>query len=156
MLRERKTRGRSEWQQVASSDRVTFTIGDLAKRSGVNIDTILYYERRGLLAKPDRTPSGYRVFSADSVQVLRFIKRAQRLDFSLREIKELLVLRGNPDATCADVGERAEAKLAEIDTKLRALRKTRAQLQRLASACTKDATTQDCPVLKSLDGSGAG
>src|SRR5256712_12252132 len=91
---------------------------DVAKQGGVNLETIRYYERRGLLPKPPRTPAGYRAFGADAVRRLRFIRHAQELGFSLREVKELLALRVDTRTSCADVRKRAEAKLADIDQKL--------------------------------------
>src|SRR5207253_5337688 len=96
--------------------------GEDAKKGGVNLETILYYERRGLLPKPPRTPAGYRTFGTDAVRRLRFIKHAQELGFSLKEIKELLALRVDARTSFADVRTRAEAKIADIDQKLRALR----------------------------------
>src|SRR5436309_5094914 len=94
------------------------TTGQLARRGGVNLESIRFYERQGLLPKPPRTFSGYRVFSEDSVRRIRFVKRAQELGFSLREIKELLALRLEPGTSCADVRRRAEAKLSDIDRKI--------------------------------------
>src|SRR5437667_2478865 len=85
------------------------TRGALAQQGRVNAETIRYYERRGLLPKPPRTPSGYRVFSSDAVRRVRFIKRAQGLGFSLKEIKALLALRVDPCSSCGDVRKRAEA-----------------------------------------------
>src|SRR6266581_4304729 len=99
-----------------------FKTSEVAKQGGVNLETIRYYERRGLLPKPPRTPAGYRTFDAAALRRLRFIKQAQALGFSLKEIKELLALRLDPRASCADVRRRAEAKIADIDEKLRALR----------------------------------
>src|SRR5438093_1082215 len=97
------------------------TRGELAQQGRVNSETIRYYERRGLLPKPPRTPSGYRVFSSDAVRRVRFIKRAQGLGFSLKEIKALLALRVDPCSSCGDVRKRAEAKIGEIEAKVRML-----------------------------------
>ena len=77
--------------------------GELAIQGGVNLETIRYYERRGLLPKPPRTSAGYRAFDAEAVRRLRFIKQAQALGFSLKEVRELLALRLNPRTSCADV-----------------------------------------------------
>src|SRR5439155_12378390 len=96
--------------------------GVVASRGGVNLETIRYYERRGLLPKPPRTPAGYRTFDAAALRRLRFIKQAQALGFSLKEIKELLALRVDPRTSCADVRRRAEAKIADVEAKLRVLR----------------------------------
>ena len=85
-------------------------IGTLAKQAEVNIQTIRYYERRGLLPEPERTASNYRVYAADTVRRVRFIKRAQDLGFTLSEIKELLDLRASPRSCCEDVRARSKAK----------------------------------------------
>ena len=91
------------------------TRGELAQQGRVNSETVRYYERRGLLPKPPRTPSGYRAFSSEAVRRVRFIKRAQGLGFSLKEIKALLTLRIDPRRSCGDVRTRAEAKIEEIE-----------------------------------------
>src|SRR5467141_2837814 len=97
------------------------TTAKLAHEGGVNVETIRYYERHGLLPKPPRTHSGYRVFSEDAVVRLRFVKHAQELGFSLKEIKELLSLRVKPGSSCADVRRKAEAKITDVDQKIRRL-----------------------------------
>ena len=125
--------------------------GELANRGGVNLETVRYYERRGLLPKPPRTPAGYRTFDADAVSRLRFIKQAQALGFSLKEIKELFALRLDPRASCADVRRRAEAKIADIDEKLRALRAMKRALVHLAAACAGSGPVSACPILESLE-----
>lgn len=102
-------------------DMETVTIGQLARRAQVHVETVRYYERRGLLPQPIRQWSGYRQYSQDDVTRLRFIKHAQRLGFSLKEIAELLSLRVDPDTSCRDVKHRAEAKLADIEEKIRTL-----------------------------------
>ncbi len=102
----------------------TLTISQLAERADVNLATIRYYERRGLIPEPPRRPSGYRIYSEASVARLRFIKSAQDLGFSLKEIKELLALRVDPNATCADVKRQGEAKLAQIAEKIHAFCRT--------------------------------
>ncbi len=94
------------------------TVGQLAKRSRVNLETIRYYEKQGLLPKPPRLHSGYRAFPIESVKHIRFIKQTQELGFSLKEVKELLSLRANPNSTGADVRKRAEAKLADVEIQL--------------------------------------
>lgn len=128
------------------------TIGDVATQAGVNLETIRYYERRGLVPKPPRTPSGYRLFPAESVNRVRFIKRAQELGFSLKEIKELLALRIDPDTSCTDVRRRADAKLSDIEEKIRTLQAMRKVLQSLAVACPSKGPLHNCPILESLDG----
>ena len=129
----------------------SLTTAELAKQGGVNLETIRYYERRGLLAKPPRTPAGYRTFDADAVRRLWFIKHAQALGFSLKEVKELLALRVRPGVSCADVCRRAEAKIANLDEKLRALRAMRKTLVRLVAACAGRGPVSACAILESLD-----
>src|SRR5881397_988317 len=128
--------------------------GELAIQGGVNLETIRYYERRGLLPKPPRTRVGYRNFDAEAVRRLRFIKQAQALGFSLKEVRELLALRLDPRSSCADVRRRAEAKIADIEQKLRALRAMKRALVRLTAACVGRGPVSTCPILESLDHEG--
>lgn len=125
--------------------------GELAKQGGVNLESIRFYEREGLLAKPPRTAAGYRMFSVDDARRVRFIKRAQELGFSLREIKELLALRFDPDTSCGDVRQKAEAKLTDIDQKIRDLQRMKKALARLTTACPGRGGIDDCPILETLD-----
>src|SRR6266700_6873282 len=97
------------------------TIGRLAQEVGINLETVRFYERKGLLQKPPRSISGYRLFPADTARRLRFIKRAQDLGFSLSEIRELLMLRLSPQTTSTEIRKRAEAKLADIEGKITSL-----------------------------------
>jgi DNA-binding transcriptional MerR regulator len=127
------------------------TRGQLADEGKVNPETVRYYEQRGLLAKPSRSAAGYRLFDAEAVRRLRFIKHAQALGFSLNEVKELLALRVRPGVSCADVCRRAEAKLASVDEKLRALRSMRSTLVRLVGACANRGPVSACAILASLD-----
>src|SRR5262249_5821586 len=129
----------------------SFHTSEIAKQGGVNLETIRYYERRGLLPRPPRTPAGYRTFGPEAVRRLRLVKRAQALGFSLREIKELLSVRAAPRARCADVRARAETKITEVDAKIRSLRAIRRALLRLTAACKGRAPITDCPILESLD-----
>jgi MerR family mercuric resistance operon transcriptional regulator len=127
------------------------TIGKLAERGGVNLQTIRYYERLGLLPKPPRSQSGYRQFPEAAPRRVRFIKRAQELGFSLKEIKELLALRVEPGKTRADVRQRAEAKIADIEGKIKSLRKMRKSLAEITKVCCGDGPVSDCPILESLN-----
>lgn len=124
---------------------------DVAKQARVNVETLRYYERRGLLQKPPRTDSNYRVYSEDAVRRVRFIKRAQELGFSLKEVKELLSLRVTPGAGCADVLNRARLKIRDIDEKIRALKGMRNALSNLMAECSGKGPVTDCPILESLD-----
>jgi len=127
------------------------TIGQLARQAHVNVETIRYYERRGLIAEPARNEAGYRQYSADFVARIRFIKRAQSLGFSLREIGELLALRVESRAACEQVQQRAEAKIASIEAKIHALQNMQQTLVRLVAACENNELTGDCPILDALD-----
>jgi len=129
-----------------------FKIGQVAGKAHVNLQTIRYYERRGLLPAPPRTASNYRVYSRDTVRKVRFIKRAQELGFTLDEIKELLSLRAAPGARCDDVRERAEAKLQDIHLRIRTLRAMRTALAQLVVECSGAAPVAECPILEALDG----
>lgn len=127
------------------------TIGKLANGAQVNRETIRYYERRGLIPKPPRRASGYRQYSREDVERVRFIKRAQELGFSLKEISELLALRVNPDTTCADVKQRAEAKIAITEEKIGELQRIKRALLKLAASCSGQGPTSECPILEALD-----
>lgn len=129
------------------------TTAKLASEGGVNVETIRYYERNGLLPKPPRTPSGYRLFSGDAVQRLRFIRRAQDLGFTLKEIKDLLAIRVRPRASSADVRQRAEAKIADIDSKIRHLEAIREALRRITAKCSGKGPAASCSILEALNGS---
>ncbi len=127
------------------------TIGELAARLGVNVQTVRYYERRGLLVPAERRASGYRAYTDAAVERLRFIRRAQELGFTLAEIGELLELRLDPGTTAADVKQRAVQKIDEIDAKLRDLERIRDALSHLAGRCRGGrGPTGDCPLLDAL------
>jgi Hg(II)-responsive transcriptional regulator len=129
----------------------TMTVGTAARRAGVKIDTIRYYERRALLPKSPRTEAGYRTLTDETVQRLRFIKHAQALGFTLNEIKQLLALRLAPGKTCADVRSRAEAKTAAIERKIRSLQVMKRALQQLVSACESNGPVSECSFLENLN-----
>lgn len=129
------------------------TSGELAKQSGVNVETLRYYERDGILPQPERTEAGYRLYHDSDVQRVRFIKRAQDLGFSLKEIKELLVLKEDPDHSAADVKKMAEEKIEAIEEKIQMLQAIRESLQNLTASCPgASATVEDCPIIHCLEG----
>jgi Zn(II)-responsive transcriptional regulator len=129
------------------------TSGELAKQSGVNVETLRYYERDGILPQPERTESGYRLYHDSDVQRVRFIKRAQDLGFSLKEIKELLLLKQEPNHSAADVKKMAEEKIEAIEEKINMLQAIRESLQNLTAACPgAAATVEACPIIHSLEG----
>src|SRR6266852_4384126 len=97
------------------------SIGQVARRAGVGVETVRFYEREGLLKEPPRRASGYRQYPEEVVKRIQFIKRAQELGFSLKEIIELLTLRVDPATSSGEVKQRAEAKLADIQRKVEEL-----------------------------------
>ena len=129
----------------------TVKIGELARGAGVNVQTVRYYERRGLLDEPRRRESGYREYPADTVARLRFIRRAQELGFTLAEIGDLLALRLDPHTTAADVKVRADEKILEIEKKILDLERIKNALSHLAGRCRGGREpTGDCPLLDAL------
>lgn len=125
-------------------------VGELAREVGVKITTIRFYERRGLIPKPPRSESGYRVYPYEIVERVRFIKRAQELGFSLEEISGLLDLRVSADVDCSDVHAFATVKLALIAQKINDLQKMQRSLAKLMAACHEGAPTSECPILEAL------
>jgi Hg(II)-responsive transcriptional regulator len=126
-------------------------IGDVAARAGVNRQTLRYYERRGILGEPKRSASGYREYPIDTVQLIRFIKRAQELGFTLTEIEELIMLRRTTSKRRAKVRELAASKMRDIDEKLARLQAMRSALYTLVEDCACGAETLTCPILEALD-----
>ncbi len=122
------------------------TIGRLARAAGVNIETIRYYQRRNLLATPHKPPDGARRYRPDTLTRLRFIKRAQELGFTLREIAELLKLG---DGSCKETRAIAEHRLADIETRIRDLESMRAALDKLIRTC-RAGNQSSCPIIASL------
>lgn len=129
----------------------SYTIGQLARLSGVGVETIRYYERERLIAEPPRRASGYRQYPEDALARLRFIRRAKELGFSLKDIKELLGLRLASGTTCADIRKRAEVKIAEVRAKLGMLRQMEQALMKLTAACRGRGPVSDCPILDALE-----
>lgn len=129
----------------------SLTIGQVAKQAGVGIETVRFYERQGLLDEPPRRASGYRQYTPEAVTRLQFIKRAKELGFSLKEITELLSLRVDPETTCSEVKQQAEAKIADIEAKLRDLHRMQQALVHLVAACSGSGPTSQCPILDALE-----
>lgn len=140
--------------QVLESKREAFvetlTIGRLAERGGVNLETIRYYERQGIMPPPARKSSGHRAYSPDAIRRLRFIKRSQELGFSLAEIKELLALRLDPTQLCTEVIDQIDAKIREVDQKITHLKAIRRVLVRMRGSCDGACEVSECPILESL------
>ncbi|MBN4081120.1 MerR family transcriptional regulator [Caldithrix abyssi] len=130
---------------------IVFTTGKLAQKVGVNIETIRYYERKGLLPVPPKRESGYRQYSTEDVTRIKFIKHAQELGFSLKEISELLSLRVDPTCSCGDVKSRAEAKILDVEEKMQILLKIKQALQKLIISCSGRGPTSECPILDAIE-----
>lgn len=126
-------------------------IGDIARQSGLTVDTIRYYEREGLLGRVPRRPSGLREFGPDILTRLAFIRQTAALGFSLTEIRELLTLRVSAQTTCEEVERRARAKLDAVNARIAELDGVRAALDRVATACASAVRQCPCPFLKVLD-----
>ena len=125
-------------------------IGDVARQGGVTVEALRYYEKAGLIAAPDRDANGYRRYETDAVRHIRFIKRAQELGFTLKNIKDLLSLKGDPGASCCDVRERAEDKVRDMDQKIATLAKMRAVLSTWVEECRGAGPVSECPILDAL------
>ncbi len=130
----------------------TLTIGKVAKCAGIGIETIRFYERKELIDPPPRSASGYRQYPETTIQRLRFIRRAKELGFSLKEIKELLEFHADPLATCGDIKQRAERKLADINKRIDDLEKMRDALQVLLVSCSSNGTSIECPIMRAIAG----
>ncbi len=128
--------------------------GEVARRAEVNVETLRFYEREGLLPEPPRRESGYRQYPAETVELIRFIKRAQDLGFSLREIRELLAARHTPRAKSASVRVLLAAKVEEIDGKIRDLQAMRLVLDGMLGTCDSRRPMTSCPLIKSLTRNG--
>lgn len=122
-------------------------IGEIAKRSGIGIETIRFYEREGLLLEPERRPSGYRQYDQSTVERLEYIRRAKELGFTLAEIRELLELSFAAHAGCDHIRQRAEAKVADIEDKIRSLQQMKRSLGKIVQRCRTKNSTEDCPLV---------
>lgn len=127
------------------------TIGQIARRAGVGIETVRFYERQGLLDEPPRGDSGYRQYEEAVIDQLRFIRRAKELGFTLKEIKELLDLRVDSATPCGEVKKRAEAKIVDIESKIRTLQRMKRSLVKLTKACSGEGRTAECSILDALE-----
>jgi len=128
-------------------------ISDAAKAAGVGVETIRFYERKGLVEQPRRPVlgGGFRSYSEETVERVRFIRQAQEIGFSLKEIKELLSLRVDPDADCGEVRAHARTKLNEVNRKIASLTEMKAALEELIDACPgQGAALGECSILEAL------
>lgn len=128
------------------------TIGQAARAAGVNVETVRYYERRGLIPRPPKpADGGFRRYAPSTVRCIRFIKDAQGIGFSLAEVSELLSLRVQPEATCRDVRRLAEQKRVEVQERLTQLQRIAAVLDGLIETCPGDANLGACSILEALE-----
>lgn len=138
----------SKGKEIQMSQKLT--IGRLSKTSGVTIDSIRFYERRGLLDEPQRTESNYRVYPDEAAARLRFLKKAQSLGFTLDEIKGLLSLHDNPQASRAEVKARTEQKITLIRSRIADLSRMLGVLEEMNEACDGEGLIAGCPILAAL------
>ena len=129
-------------------------IGSLARRAGVGVETIRFYEREGLVEQPPKpNGGGFRDYPDAAAHRIRFIRQAQELGFSLRETGELLALKATASGDCAEVRERARAKLDEVHRKIEQLGRIEGALDRLIAACPGEGALRSCSIIEFLDGS---
>jgi MerR family mercuric resistance operon transcriptional regulator len=129
----------------------TMTIGKLAKRAGVGVETIRFYERKGLIPEPPRRESGYREYDEETIVRVRFIRGAKELGFTLKEIIGLLSIRVDPDGPCQDVNRRIEAKIGDINERIQKLERMKTTLIRLRADCQGQGPVSECPILEALE-----
>jgi MerR family mercuric resistance operon transcriptional regulator len=126
-------------------------IGKVAKQVGITVETIRFYEKKGLIEPPMRNESGYRNYSEEVVQIVSFIKRAKELGFSLKEIKNLMALRYTPGTTCSEVKNQTMEKIEDIDRKVEDLLKIKGALTELASVCPGQGPLSHCSIMEALE-----
>ena len=136
---------------MGSSSTTTYTAGKLAKAAGVNIQTVRFYDREGVLKPTSRTDAGYRVYDSEGLKRLRFIIQAKELGFSLKEIKDLLSLRVRSVQTCDRVRSKAKAKLDDIQGKIAHLRRLEKTLKNLIGDCENRVVSDQCPILEKME-----
>ncbi len=135
------------WAKIA-----TLSIGEVAKLADIGIETIRFYERKGLIEEPPRRKSGYRQYPEDIVARLKFIRRAKDLGFTLKEIDELLSLKLGANASCAHVKKQTETKIADVRMRINNLLRIQKKLEELVEACSgDDKPTSECPILGAFD-----
>lgn len=127
------------------------SIGEVARQGGVTVETLRYYEREGLIATPDRGANGYRRYSSDAIKRIQFIKRAQEVGFTHKDIRELLSLRADPQASCCDVRGRAMEKVREMEAKILVLRRMKAVLSKWIEECPSHGPVDECPIIDALE-----
>jgi len=127
------------------------SIGQVAKQLDIGVETVRYYEREGLLEKPDRKPSGYRQYDNGVVRRILFIRQAKTLGFTLKEIRELLSLKNDPGTDCSELKVRAKKKIEEVKNKIASLQKIEDALEKIIQTCPGSGSLGDCPMLEYLE-----
>lgn len=120
------------------------TIGKIAKQAGVGVETVRFYERKGLIKQPKASRGTFRTYEDEDANRIRFIKRAQELGFTLKEVIELLELNATPKATCEDLRVRTVEKISEIDQKIKDLKRMKTSLKKVEDACAKSPMAVSC------------
>ncbi len=127
------------------------TIGQVARKAGVGVETVRFYERKGLIEQPPRRGNGFREYPVDTVRQIRFVVHAKELGFTLKEIVGLLSLRSRSAESCDSVKEQAEMKIADIEKRIRGLRRMKSTLKKLTQACERREPPAECPTWDVLD-----
>ena len=125
-------------------------IGAVARQAGITVETVRFYEKKGLLQPPARNESGYRIYSPESLQHLLFITRSKELGFSLKEIKELLQLREAPDTTCTEIKAQAEKKIIEVERKIQDLEQIKEGLIQVTNSCPGAGSLRNCTIIEAI------
>jgi len=126
-------------------------IGQVAKQTGVTVETIRFYEKEGLIEEPQRSNSGYRQYPAETVKRVLFIQHAKEVGFTLKDIGELLALRREPGTSCTDIKVRSTQKIEEVDQKIEDLTRIRNALARMVMKCSGRGALSECPILEELE-----
>jgi len=137
--------------QATGENMTTLSIGKVARKTGMTVEAIRFYEKRGLINAPERTPSGYRQYSPEAVKRIRFIQHAKDAGFTLGEISELLMLRESAADSCGLVKARAEGKLQDVENRLNELCVVRDALTKLIARCDESDQVGECPILEALE-----
>lgn len=127
------------------------TIGQVARNAGVGVETVRFYERKGLIEQPPRRGSGYREYPVDTVRRIRVVVNAKELGFTIKEIVGLLSLRSRSAESCDSVKEQAQMKITDIEERIRGLRRMKSTLRKLTQACERREPTAECPLWDVLD-----
>ena len=126
-------------------------IGELAKRSGCQVETVRYYERLGLLPRPERTAGNYRVYDEAHLERLRFIRNCRAIDMSLDDVRRLLYFRDRPELACLEINELLAVHIARLDEQVREMLRLQGYLRELRTCCDSPRTAGDCGILAALD-----